>query len=38
MSGFISKGKARFKEDGGVELVEKEDEGNFVQLEAEDIM
>ena len=38
LSGFISKGKAKFREDGNVVLVDEEDEGNFVQLEQEDLM
>ena len=38
LSGFISKGRAKFCEDGNVVLIDQEDEGNFVQLEQEDIM
>ena len=38
LSGFISKGKARFKQDGNVVLVGDEDDDNFVNLEPEDII
>ena len=38
LSGFISKGKARFKQDGNVVLVGDEDDDNFVDLEPEDII
>ena len=37
LSGFISKGKAQQLPDGNVVLVDAEDEGNFVQLDPEDI-